>query len=385
MTEILCVTHKYPPHIGGMERQSYELIKGLEKYYTVHKIAYEDNENKLLWFQSLKSKIQQKLKEHPGIKLIHLNDGSMGAACLWLQKYTHVPVLVTCHGLDITFPLDLYQHKIISRLTAYDGAICVSDSTRQECLDRGFREESTFTVRNGVDHSIADRAFDARIVDKLKEKQGVDVAGKNVLVTIGRSVKRKGFSWFIKNVMPLLPENVVFLMIGSLKQEMPVAEKVLSSLSSTMHNKIQLMLGVESDSQDILEQLALHPNVHHLGNVPYTDLLDLTAMSDLFVMPNIVVPGDIEGFGLVALEASMCGTFVLASELKGITDAVIDGHNGYLLPSGKAQAWADKIIELFNDKPRLRQLSQQGREYTRTHYSWEIMAEGYREVFDRFM
>lgn len=53
--------------------------------------------------------------------------------------------------------------------------------------------------------------------------------------------------------------------------------------------------------------------------------------------PTFLIPGDVEGFGLVALEASMRGTYILASGIDGITDAVIN-KNGTLLPAGDAQA-----------------------------------------------
>jgi len=194
MTEILCVTHKYPPSIGGMEKQSYELINGLRKYYKTHVIAYRNNENKTRWFFLLRVKIKAALKAHPNIKLIHLNDGTMGAACLWLQKTTGIPVVVTYHGLDITFPLSLYQRRIVPRLSKYAGAICVSEFTRNECIKRGFHEESTFTVRNGVDSAMGDVPFDAGIVEKLKSRYGIDVTGKHIILATGRPVKRKGFS-----------------------------------------------------------------------------------------------------------------------------------------------------------------------------------------------
>ncbi len=97
-------------------------------------------------------------------------------------------------------------------------------------------------------------------------------------------------------------------------------------------------------------------------------------------MPNIQVDGDEEGFGLVALEASIRGTYVLAAGIEGITDAVIDGENGSLLPTGDAQAWAKKIKELLSDKPRLAVLSEKGKHFTRANYSWNNMVNGYKEV-----
>jgi|AGTN01.2.fsa_nt_gi Glycosyltransferase len=383
MTEVLCITHKYPPSIGGMEKQSYELINGLKRYYKTHVIAYQNNENKTLWFSMLRSKIQTVLKENPGIKLIHLNDGSMGAACMWLQKQTDIPVVVTYHGLDVTFPLEIYQHRFVPRMSKFNGAVCVSRYTRNECIKRGFNESTTFTVRNGVDNSMGDIPFEAGIVEKLKSRYGVDVTGKRIILATGRPVKRKGFSWFMKNVLPRLDKEVLFLMTGPMKSEPSFLEKSMQVIPGG--HTLQLLFGVASDTENVAELLEVMTNARHLGSVPYSDLLQILSLADLFVMPNIEVEGDEEGFGLVALEASMRGTYVLASGIEGITDAVIDGKNGTLLPSGDAEAWAGKIEELLSDKEKLKQFSEQGRAYTHENYSWDTMVNGYRDLFDMFI
>lgn len=385
MTEILCITHKYPPMIGGMEQQSFELIKGLSNHYKTHVIAYKNGKSKIMWFRHLKSDIQTTLKENPNIKLIHLNDGAMGIACLWLKKNTNIPVIVTYHGLDITFPLDIFQHKLIPKLSEFDGAICVSQSTQNECLQRGFNKDKTYTIKNGVDIRLGDIPFDRNIIAKLQNNYNIDVTGKHILVTVGRPVKRKGFSWFLKNVIPHLDSNICLLMIGPMKTEFPFFEKASQALPHSLSQKVQLMLGLASDAREVGEQLKLQKNVFHLGSLPYTDLLQVLSLADLFIMPNIRVEGDIEGFGLVALEASMRGTFVLASGIEGITDAVIDGENGYLLPSEDAPAWIDKIHELLSDKKRLKVLSKRGEKFTRKNYSWELMVNNYKMVFDKYI
>jgi phosphatidylinositol alpha-1,6-mannosyltransferase len=158
--EILCITHKYPPFTGGMEKQSYELIQGLSSYYRVHIIAFEGKENKLLWFLKLKSRVKKLLKANPNIKLIHLNDGAMGVAVLWLQKITQIPVVVTYHGLDITYPLTFFQKKLIPKLIKYKGAVCVSKFTSEQCIKRGFDPRTTFIVNNGVALKLNEIPFD---------------------------------------------------------------------------------------------------------------------------------------------------------------------------------------------------------------------------------
>jgi phosphatidylinositol alpha-1,6-mannosyltransferase len=383
--EILCITHKYPPFIGGMENQSYELIKGLSGYYQTHIIAYQGKMNKFLWFLKLRWKVKSYLKQHPSIKLIHLNDGTMGVAMLWLQKKTRIPIVVTYHGLDITFPSAFFQNKLVPRLKKYDGAICVSEFTRQQCLKKGFNQKTTFTVNNGVNTSLGDIPFDETIVQKLQNIYGIDIAGKNVLVSTGRPVKRKGFSWFLKNVMPLLDDNTIFLMMGPLKKKQTQFEKFVQKLPRNIGYKIHLLFGFPTDKPEIIKQLAKQKNAYHLGKVSDEDLYQILSIADLFVMPNLSFPGDVEGFGLVALEASMRGTYVLASNIDGIPSAVIHNQNGILLPSGDAQAWANKIHELLSDKNRLKILSEKGKEYTQQHFSWKMMADGYINVFDRFI
>ena len=131
--EVLFITHKYPPFIGGMEKQSFELITRMNKRNTVYILAYKGEGSKLSWFFNLKGQVKRILESNPGIQLIHLNDGLMASACLWLQKYTHISVVVTFHGLDLTFPSYLFQNYIVKRMHKFEGAICVSNATADAC------------------------------------------------------------------------------------------------------------------------------------------------------------------------------------------------------------------------------------------------------------
>jgi glycosyltransferase involved in cell wall biosynthesis len=87
--------------------------------------------------------------------------------------------------------------------------------------------------------------------------------------------------------------------------------------------------------------------VAHLGPLPQAELAALMAEAICVVVPNIPVDrGHFEGFGLVAVEAAAAGGVVLASRLDGLTDAVIDGETGFLLPPADAAAWIAKIGEI---------------------------------------
>ena len=71
-----------------MEKQSFELTSRMSEIHAVHLIAYTGEGSKLKWFLTLKSRVKKVLRDHPNIDIIHLNDGLMGAACLWLKKYS---------------------------------------------------------------------------------------------------------------------------------------------------------------------------------------------------------------------------------------------------------------------------------------------------------
>ncbi len=80
-----------------------------------------------------------------------------------------------------------------------------------------------------------------------------------------------------------------------------------------------------------------------VGAVDDDDREAIFSGADVFVVPNISVPGDMEGFGLVAAEASLRGTPVIVARLEGLTDAVIEGVTGATCDSGDAQGFAAAI------------------------------------------
>lgn len=383
--EILFISHKYPPAIGGMEKQSYELVTCTEKHHKVHKVLLDKSkENVVQFFWKLKSRVKKVLKENPSIEIIHLNDGLMGYFAFWLQDYTTIPVVVTFHGLDIVFPNQWFQNKVVPRFRNFDAFISVSSATTDECLKRGFDKDKMYTVPNGVDHELATLKVDEEKIKKnFKEKYGIDLDQRKVITSLGRPVKRKGFSWFLEHIIPSLDDDALFIMIGPRSKSMkkPLWKKILPE---KWVFEINLFLGAISDEERIME-LAEMPNIKNkviqTGAIPFEEVMGLLGIADLFVMPNVKVEGDAEGFGLVALEASLRGTPVLASNMEGITEAIKDDKNGYLLPTADAGIWIDKIQSLLSQDD-LSVLGNRFRQFTLDTYSWDTMVKDYVEVFE---
>ncbi len=385
--EILFITHKYPPSIGGMEKQSYELINGVAKSFKVHMLIYDNRTSKLKFLLTVPFKARRILRDNPNISIIHLNDGLMAFFAMYLRKMTDVPILVTLHGLDIVFPSKLFQRYVVSRFKKLAGIIAVSQATAQECIQRGFDRDKVYVVYNGVDTEMAQISKQPGFKKALEKKLGMSLNEKKILVSVGRSVRRKGFSWFITKVLPQLERDIIYLIIGPLHPHIKKISFILSLLPKYLAHLIVLILGLGIEEIDI-QKAVLRPDLKDrsffLGKLPFEEMLQILKHADLFVMPNRKVYGDTEGFGLVALEASVNGLPVLASAIEGITCAVIDGKNGFLVPPEKDQIWAGKIHTLLSDMSHLRVFGEQAKEYTIANYEWKKMVEGYITIFKKY-
>lgn len=184
---------------------------------------------------------------------------------------------------------------------------------------------------------------------------------KKVILRLARFVPHKGTSWFIENVIPELPENVVMIAAGN-----RVAERTAG------------------DKDDFLnsEKAIIENNLEHrvklLPSLPWQDVKILLNTVDLVVSPNIKVIGSMEGFGINAIEAGMCERVVLASDLEGLKDAVKEGKNGFLVEPENPQAWVEKIKEVLeNDPNSLKSLGRKSYEYVKNNYSWGVIAKNY--------
>jgi phosphatidylinositol alpha-1,6-mannosyltransferase len=154
--------------------------------------------------------------------------------------------------------------------------------------------------------------------------------------------------------MPMLPGDVMFLVAG----EGPDRARIEAEIARHRLGDRVRLLGAISDSE--LEML------YH--------------GSDLFVMPNVPVPGDMEGFGLVMLEAGLCGLPVIASRLEGIASVVTENENGHLVESGDAPAFRDAVMRYYDDSSALTEASARARLHTAARFGWAGVTDRYIEV-----
>ncbi len=381
--EILFVSHKYPPSVGGMEKQSYELINGTALYANVHTLVYTGMENVLTFFFLLNRRILKKLKENPGIQVIHFNDGLIASMALFHRGYDPIKKTVTIHGLDVVFPLPYFQRKILPRFNRFDRIIAVSQATADAVLKRGVRPDKIAIIANGVDHEIANTT--STPPDVIRQQYPL-IHHDRYFITLGRPVKRKGFSWLIKHVIPRLKADFQLVMVGPFQEKPTWKEKIIRFLPRKLQQLITLFLGFPTDQQDIRQLLQqYHPQVVHLGKVPFDDLKILLSNAAAFLMPNIPIDGDMEGFGLVCLEASLANTLVIASALEGITTAIQHKKNGILLPPRDERVWEAQLERVLADPMSYKEQCVAFKTYTLCNFSWDKMCRSYVELFQELV
>lgn len=184
-----------------------------------------------------------------------------------------------------------------------------------------------------------------------------------------------------------LQENLVIMCVGRLvhrKGQDKLIEAMPSILKSNP-NAILVLIGAGPRAKKLEALVAkykIYSNVLFLGRVSYKELPEHLAMADLFIMPSRsrLFGLEIEGLGIVYLEASSCGLPVIAGESGGAPDAVRVGETGFLVDGTNPNAIAEVVSGALSDLPRLRKMGDNGRKWTVENWSWSIWGEKFAEL-----
>lgn len=366
---LLFVSHCFPPQdapmskIGGMQRVGIDLLKQLEAHPDVEVetvILRSERENDYLGFlpflfrafTTARSKMRQ--GEVDAVLFSAMPSAVLASVLAKSSRESRVPLTAISHGHDVIADSSAYQWLVARVFARLDAMLPVSRSTGQQCVQRGLPPDRLFVTPNGIEPDRFGETFPGLFTHRTDRRNVLanafpELAGKIqptdlLLCSVGRQVKRKGHEWFIRNVMPHLGSNVHLVLGGK---------------------------GPESDaiSQASLET-GLQSRVHSLGLVAEEKLASLYSGGDLFIMPNIPIEGDMEGFGVVMLEAGLCGMPSVASRIEGIQDVITNGVNGYCVDALDVDGFADVINRYAAAPDSLDKMSQTARSHTVDTFAW---------------
>ena len=295
------------------------------------------------------------LRERPRVvQLAMADDGYLG---LLLQRWFGLPFVVYAYGNEILEAERSLWEKPRAALWRADAVIAVSRYTGEMLERLGVESDRIAIVHPGCDADhFRPRAPDRALWDRLL---GGRPAGR-VILTVGTLVARKGQDSVIR-ALPALRERVgdVTYVIVGLGPYQPELERLASALGVREH-------------------------VVFAGRVPDRSLPEYYSRCDVFVMPSRDQhdTSDVEGFGMVYLEANACGRPVVGGASGGIADAVVDGVTGFLVEPHDGVGLVDVLARLLSDPALAERLGRAGRDRVVRQFSWTGTAERVQAIID---
>ncbi|MER7053029.1 glycosyltransferase family 4 protein [Streptomyces sp. NPDC000351] len=133
----------------------------------------------------------------------------------------------------------------------------------------------------------------------------------------------------------------------------------------------------EKDLRRLAADTGVAASVHFTGAVPWSELPAHYGAGDVFAMPCRTRRGglDVEGLGIVYLEASATGLPVVAGDSGGAPDAVLDGETGWVVRGGDEEQAADRVVTLLGDAELRRRMGERGRAWVEEKWRWDLLAK----------
>lgn len=375
--DILVITWNYPPRQGGMEQLLANVCGGLSKSHGVSVITAHASASESVAGEAIYR------PRSPGLLRFFLFAMVKGIGLLWRQRSIEVvfggSVLVTpivlllarmfgrkavvqAHGLDLIYRHPVYQLAVVQWLRYVDHVIANSRHTALLAQRTGVAEQMITVIPPGVDW----QRFQVS-ESSVALKQAWGLTDRKVILFVGRLARRKGVKEFIEhsltNIAKQVPE-VCFVIAGGNPTE-----------SLTHHEDV---------ASEIRQAIARHDLVHRvrmLGAVTDADLVQLYALCDVVVLPVLDLATDVEGFGMVALEAAAAGKPVVATRCGGIPDAIEHGQTGILVAPGDHDRFVEAILSLLNDQERSLSMGACGRQRAVDNFTWPSTVCRYEVTF----
>jgi phosphatidylinositol alpha-1,6-mannosyltransferase len=296
-----------------------------------------DRPGRVLRYVRMNRAIARRLADHRGLVRVHCTHAVPEAASLaplrWLGRGGRLRIISYAHGEEITACAASGQLRRIMHLAHRQCDLMIANSRNTVRLLEGHIDPAKVrVVHPGVD--VGEFA-DAR-GRGARWRAGRGLGDRLLVATLGRLDPRKNHAAVIEAVAALAPRfaNLSYIVAGEGRQKTALME--------------------------LAKQRGVAERVHFLGGVGDADRVAILGACDLLAMPALRDGTDVEGFGMVFLEAGACGRPVLAGREGGQAEAVIDGQTGLVVDGSRPQQVAEALSRLLADAGLRRRLGQAG-------------------------
>jgi phosphatidylinositol alpha-1,6-mannosyltransferase len=370
---LLLVTQDFLPKTGGIETYSFELAKRFQKHVTKFAVIAPTHPKASaidvsMPFEVFRLPVKDSLLplaapigllkvmgDAPFDTVFHAQWQTVIASVL-TRKLIGYPknIFVAAHARELLIEpfagqsggfskeLHKYRKKLFGLV---DGFFPVSRYTKDLLENEGVSKDKIHVVSNGTDANF----FAPKDTKTLAEQLGVE--NKKVIFSLCRLVPRKGMDSVLRALKKIIYENpdVIYLVGGS----GPDANRL----------------------KELRDRLGLQEHARFMGRLPEDELPHYYSLADVFVMPAKNDPPDVEGFGIVFLEANACETPVIGSRTGGIPDAIVEDKTGLLVDEDNIEELTAAILKVITNSELARQMGKAGRKRILSEINWDTSAQ----------
>ncbi len=343
--KLLLCTLEYPPQIGGVASYYHNLISAWPQSDSWRVL---DNSHSQLcapagswpWRRSFVA-LWKELQAAPADLVFIGQILPLGTVALLLNIIKPLAFGLFLHGMDLSFALKSPRKRFLAKLILKKAKIIVCANSRVQEILLNFLpdlKDKVMILHPGATVGRADDEIKAELENRYH------LAGKKIIFSLGRLVKRKGFDQVIKSLEKVSAEPWLYLLAGD---------------------------GPERESlRALAAQSSISDKVIFTGTLSEAEKWSCLDLCDIFITTSRDLDGDFEGFGIVYLEANLMAKPVIAGNSGGVADAVINNLNGLLVNPENTEEIAVAITKLLENPTEASRLGLAGRERAEKDFSW---------------
>jgi len=367
---IFIITRKLPNHY-----KDYEVIGGVNEY------RYDcSRKNPFLFLGSAwinSKRIFETLHQKINFDCINFHQPFSALGVIYSTLSAHIPKIYTCHSLSFEefISRNGNTHRLIPKVTNL-------------IQTQGYKKIEKDVLRKSHQVVVLSKFTKDKIrnIYKIRQKKiqvipgGVDLS--KFLPAVDKNIIRKRLN--------VPPNKIILFTVRNLVQRMGLENLIIAfhELGKEAAD-IHLVIGGKGPLEDGLIALArsfgIEQKVHFTGFISEDQLPLYYQMADLFVLPT----RELEGFGLVTLEAMASGLPVIGTPVGG-TKEILGKFNPEFLfddtqPDSIAKLALEKYLIIRNNPQRWKQISEQGRKFVEDHYSWKQNVDSFERLIQRYI
>ncbi len=377
-TQILCITNDFGPRAGGIETFVIGLIERLPKNSVIVYTSSQEGSDTFdkAWLDNYgvevirdKSKVLlpslrvgravRKIARERSIATVFFGAAApLGLLAQGLRRAGVMRIVALTHGHEVwwakVWPFSWAIRRIGSGVDHLTYLGSYTQSQISQSLSKR-AQNAMVKIAPGID---TEHFAPQESASQLRAELGL--TNKKVIVSVGRLVHRKGQDTLVEALPAILSSvpDAHLIFVG----EGPYKDYLVKRAS----------------------ELKVTQAITFIGRIQYAQLPRYICVGDIFAMPSRsrLAGLEVEGLGIVYLEASACGLAVIGGKSGGAPDAVLEGETGFAVDGTSPQEVASAAIKLLNDPALAQQMGARGRKWIIEEWRWEIWSQRFAALLN---